>query len=385
MAYRILVVDDEPDVEALILQKFRGKIRSGEFNFVFAENGAVALEKLKQDDTIDLVFTDINMPVMDGLTLLHQIKEQNLFHKTVVVSAYGDIKNIRTAMNRGAFDFIIKPIDFSDFEITLDKTVEETQRVKDAVETKNRLEKVRHEKEELILNQNKMLEQQVEERTHQLVVEKKKSDDLLLNILPAETAEELKQKGSAEAKYYENVSVLFTDFVNFTRVSEALSAKELVQELNHYFINFDNLITDCGLEKIKTVGDGYIAVCGLPVSDEAHAVRTVKAALAIREFMDRYIEQCVKNNKQYFDIRIGIHSGPVVAGIVGVKKFAYDIWGDTVNNAARMEQSCQPGKINISHSTYEIVKEQFPCEYRGKIAAKNKGEIDMYFVNKPAN
>ena len=236
------------------------------------------------------------------------------------------------------------------------------------------------EKEKMILHQNEILEQKVVERTSELIAEKKKSDDLLLNILPAETAEELKQKGSAEAKYFENVTVIFTDFVNFTRISETLTAKELVKQLNYYFIKFDNLITEFGLEKIKTVGDGYIAACGLPIADPNHANNVAKAALAISKFVNDYKAHCTTNKLPFFDVRIGINSGSVVAGIVGVKKFAFDIWGDTVNTAARMEQTSEPGKINISGATFNLISEQFTCTHRGKMQAKNKGEIDMYFL-----
>ena len=207
---------------------------------------------------------------------------------------------------------------------------------------------------------------------------KKQSDELLLNILPAEVADELKEKGTAAAKHFDNVTVLFTDFVNFTKVAETLSPQELVDELHTCFKAFDNIIGKHNIEKIKTIGDAYLAVCGLPLPDSNHPQKVVQASIEINAFMQARHQQL--GNKT-FEIRIGINSGSVVAGIVGVKKFAYDIWGDTVNTAARMEQHSEAGKINISGSTYELVKDQFHCEHRGKITAKGKGEIDMYFVN----
>ncbi len=210
--------------------------------------------------------------------------------------------------------------------------------------------------------------------------EKKRSDDLLLNILPAETAEELKATGKAKAKSFDMVSVMFTDFKDFTKISEKLSPTELVEELHYLFHAFDNIIHTHNLEKIKTIGDSYMAAGGLPVANKTNANDVVSAALEIAEFMERHKDQRAKKGKEVFEIRIGINTGPVVAGIVGVKKFAYDIWGDTVNLASRMESSGEPGKVNISGSTYELVKDDFTCIHRGKIQAKNKGEVDMYFV-----
>jgi len=234
------------------------------------------------------------------------------------------------------------------------------------------------ENERLVRNQNVLLEQKVTERTHELAIEKKKSDDLLLNILPEEIAAELKEKGSTKAKQFDNVTVLFTDFAGFTKISEQLTPQQLVDELDACFKAFDGIMDKYGIEKIKTVGDAYLAACGLPAYHEWHAERVVDAAREIILFMQRRRSEM---GDRTFRVRIGIHSGSVVAGIVGVKKFAYDIWGDTVNTAARMEQNSEPGKINLSETTYGLVKDRFDCTYRGEIAAKHKGALKMYFVN----
>ena len=207
-----------------------------------------------------------------------------------------------------------------------------------------------------------------------------RSDELLLNILPEEVAEELKVKGSAEAKQFDEVTVMFTDFKNFTQISEKLSPSELVAEIHTCFKAFDDIIGKHDIEKIKTIGDAYMCAGGLPVANTTNATDVVNAAMEIQKFMQQHLQQRKNEDKEPFEIRIGIHTGPVVAGIVGVKKFAYDIWGDTVNIASRMESSGEAGKINISGSTYELVKGKFKCVHRGKIQAKNKGEIDMYFV-----
>lgn len=231
-----------------------------------------------------------------------------------------------------------------------------------------------------IIARNRELEAQVAERTRQLHAEKRRSEELLLNILPEQVASELKDKGSAEARLYSNVTVLFTDFKNFTKVSELLSPAELVAELNTCFTAFDMLLGKYSIEKIKTVGDAYLAVAGLPRAYDEHAVEMVALALDIRAFIR---ERHGRLKDRSFDIRIGIHSGEVVAGIVGVRKFAYDVWGDTVNTAARMEQSCPPGAINISESTHSLVQERFHCTARGGIEVKNKGKLGMYLVEGP--
>ncbi len=207
--------------------------------------------------------------------------------------------------------------------------------------------------------------------------EKNKSDELLLNILPYEVAEELKEKGSTSAQLHDEVSVLFTDFVNFTANAEKIGVQELIKELNECFTAFDQIMGRYGLEKIKTIGDAYLAVSGLPTSNPQHARNAILAAKDILTF----ITERRAHKANALDIRIGINSGPVVAGIVGVKKFAFDIWGDTVNTAARMEQNSQPGRINVSAATYELVKNEFNCEARGSIETKGKGAIEMYFVN----
>lgn len=207
--------------------------------------------------------------------------------------------------------------------------------------------------------------------------EKQISEELLLNILPEHVAEELKAHGDVQAKHFDNVTVLLTDFVSFTTAGERMTPSELVAELHACFTRFDEIVSKYNIEKIKTVGDAYLAVAGLPQPNANHAADMVSAAIEIRDFMKARKEEL---GERTFGIRLGINSGSVVAGIVGVKKFAYDIWGDTVNTAARMEQNSEAMKINISQTTYELVKDKFECTYRGEIQAKNKGMLKMYFV-----
>jgi class 3 adenylate cyclase len=222
-----------------------------------------------------------------------------------------------------------------------------------------------------LLEKNKLIED-----------EKHRSEELLLNILPAAIAMELKNTGKAQPKRHEHASVMFTDFNNFTKISEQLSPEQLVFELDTYFKAFDFIVSQYKLEKIKTIGDAYMCASGL--SDKiATPIPIIKAALEIQQYLSEVKVEKIRNNQPYFEAKIGIHTGPVVAGVVGVNKFAYDIWGDTVNIASRLQDKCEAGKLNVSEATYELIKYDFKTIHRGKIPAKNKGMIDMYYVQEP--
>ena len=232
------------------------------------------------------------------------------------------------------------------------------------------------EKRELIEAQSRGLEAKILERTFELAATQEKSDALLANILPQAIIEELKAKGHSEPRRHEEASILFTDFSGFTQAVATIPPKRLVQELDEIFRGFDDIMVANGLEKIKTIGDAYMAAGGLPVAAENHALRCVRAGLALTQF----IETRNQTAAMKWGLRVGVHSGAVVAGIVGKNKYAYDVWGDTVNIASRLESAGEVNKVNISAYTFELVRDQFECEYRGKLQAKGKGEIDMYFV-----
>jgi adenylate cyclase len=210
--------------------------------------------------------------------------------------------------------------------------------------------------------------------------EKQKSEKLLLNILPAQIAEELKHTGRVKPVYYSSASVLFTDFENFSTIAELMEPEDLVKELDYCFSYFDRVIEKYNLEKLKTIGDSYMCCGGIPQTNHTHPLDVIMAALQIQKFMAFRKIKKSKQNLPYWDIRIGIHSGSLLSGVIGKKKFVYDVWGDTVNLASRMESSGVAGQINISQATFDLVKDSFEVEHRGKILAKNMGEVDMYLI-----
>ncbi|QQL49926.1 adenylate/guanylate cyclase domain-containing protein [Mucilaginibacter ginkgonis] len=300
------------------------------------------------------------------------------FVSLFIYTTYLNVDGVR--VNRFIYDISIAGITLGislSISFCLSKTFAQKSRL--LVFKLKEVEKLSQEKQDILTHQKAKLEIEVAERTIELNRSLTRSDNLLLNILPADVAEELKEKGSADARSFDEVSVLFTDFVNFTAIGEMLGPKQLVDELHQCFKAFDDIMVKHQMEKIKTIGDAYLAVSGLPNADLYHAKNAIKAGLEIISFVKQRRDLV---GDKTFDVRVGVHSGPVVAGIVGVKKFAYDIWGDTVNTAARMEQNSVPGKINVSERTYDLVKDQFVFNYRGEIDAKNKGALKMYFAER---
>lgn len=225
-----------------------------------------------------------------------------------------------------------------------------------------------------------MLEQIINTRTEELILEKEKTETLLQNVLPRSTADEIMSKGKATKTKYNFVTVLFSDIQGFTKIAEETNPEVLIDELDKFFFYFDSVVEKYGIEKIKTIGDAYMCAGGIPEKNRTNPIEVILAALEMQEYMNRIKSSSEFSGMKLWDIRIGIHTGTVIAGVVGQKKLSYDIWGDTVNTASRMESSSEPGKINISGTTYEFVKDFFICKYRGKMPVKYKGEIDMYFV-----
>lgn len=340
-----MVVDDETDLEVLIKQKFRKQIRQKEYEFLFAINGRDALEKLVSDPEVDIILSDINMPEMDGLTLLSELQISSPLIKSVIVSAYGDMENIRTAMNRGAFDFITKPINFDDLTITMEKTIKHAQQIKNTLKA---------------IKENNILRMYVDE-----------------NVLNFMGGQEFESKIMAN----ENIegSVLFVDLCGFTKISEGSKPDVVVKMLNTYFDAMVKEIIDQNGHIDKFIGDAVMAV----FRGEYHLDRAIDAALAIRN----HINSLPKNEgdeKFQPKVSIGIKSGEMISGNIGsatLKRLDYTVIGDTVNTAARLQDVAKENQIIICESCYEQVKEAFKCENLGSVAMKNKeNEITIYNV-----
>lgn len=360
---KILVVDDEP----VNLQVLENHLSIQNYDITQASNGLKALKIIKQSkEPFDVVLLDVMMPKMSGYEVCRTIREKFPLVELpiLMLTAKNQPKDIVEGFDAGANDYLTKP--FSKVELL--------SRIKTHVLLKLTSENLQTANEKL-QEYNATLEQKIEERTQEI-------NTLLLNILPEEVANDLKTDGKAPVKYYAMSSVLFTDFQGFTKHASEMDGKELVEDLNEYFAGFDDIMEEYNLEKIKTIGDAYMAAGGIPQSNTTNPVDTVLAGLAIQEFVAAKREERKAEGKQYWDVRLGINTGEVIAGVIGTKKFAYDVWGDSVNMAARMESSGEVGEVNISHNTYEMVKDYFDLEHRGKINAKGKGEVDMYFVKR---
>jgi class 3 adenylate cyclase len=369
--YNVLYVDDEENN----LNSFRAALRRN-YNIFTALSGEEGMEILSKND-IHIVVTDQRMPGMTGVQFLQHIPvdQDNI---RIILTGFSDIESIIEAINTGkVYRYITKPWDKDELKITIDNAIE-------TVMLRRNNKALIHE---LQLN-NEQLEVKVQQRTLEIEKQKKiiemakaQSDSLLLNILPDEIAEELKRFGKSYARKYDQVSVLFSDIKGFTSIAEKLTPVKLVTQLDEVFGAFDNIIDKHNMEKIKTIGDAYMCACGLPQPDNENADKAVRAALDMQQYIKEFGLANKIQNLPVFEIRIGIHTGPLVAGVVGHRKFAYDIWGDAVNLASQMEQHSEAGKVNISGDTYQLIKDSFVCTYRGKIEAKSKGQIDMYFVD----
>ncbi len=340
---KILIAEDE-FIIAMDIKKILEKLGYEVTSFV--GKGADAIHKADIEKP-DLVLMDIMLSgPISGIEAAEVIK--NKFHIPIVyLTALTDSETLNKAKITEPGAYLLKPFD----------------------------QRGLHSAIEIALYKFKM-ETQLKLKTKELEEEKIKTDKLLHHILPNEIIKELNTNGVVVPRQYDSVTILFTDFQGFRQITNALPPSELVKKLNEIYRSFDEIIEKYGLEKLKSIGDTYMICGGLPEKTDNHAVKVISAA----QEMINYLNERNKNSKVNWRLRAGINTGPVVAGIVGSDKFTYDIWGDAVNIASRMENSSDAGKINISGSTFNLVKDYFDCEYRGKLSVKGKGEVDMYFV-----
>jgi class 3 adenylate cyclase len=335
---KVLVVDDETDLEILIKQKFRKSIRENKYTFEFAFNGVEALKKIAESPDIDFVLSDINMPEMDGLTLLTKLHESHPLIKAVIISAYGDMENIRVAMNRGAFDFITKPINFADLSLTMEKTIDHINQIRRTLQA---------------VKENNILRMYVDEN--------------VLNFMGNREYE-----ASLTANENIEATVVFIDICGFTKISETASAETVVHLLNHYFDVIVKEIIDQGGYIDKFIGDAVMAV----FKDEFHLDKAIEASLAVRARIEELPEspEGIHFSPQ---VSIGINTGEMISGNIGsasLKRLDYTVIGDTVNTAQRLESAALPNQILINAAAYEQVKDSFNCNKVGEINLKNKAK-----------
>ncbi len=344
MKTKILVVDDEADLELLIKQKFRRKIRENAYEFVFAANGQEALDRLREHPDTDIVLSDINMPVMDGLTLLGRLPEASPVTKTVMVSAYGDMQNIRAAMNGGAFDFVCKPVDFNDLELTIEKTASHVQQLRDTMRA---------------IQENNILKMYVDET----VINFMARPGFENRLLASETVE---------------ATVMFVDICGFTSLSETQSAATVVGLLNQYFDQIVKEIIAHGGYVDKFMGDAVMAV----FRGEYHLDRALDAALAVRTQLQDAHDPLPDGSDYHPAISIGINTGEMVSGNIGsasLKRLDYTVIGDTVNVSQRLQSAAQPNQIVITEAIYQRIKESFQCAPIGELKLKNKANPIMTY------
>jgi class 3 adenylate cyclase/CheY-like chemotaxis protein len=392
----ILICEDSP-IQATLLRR---TLTQQGYHVTHAKDGAEGL-KMVHEERPDLIISDVEMPNMDGYSLCRTIKQDRNLRTIplMLLTTLAEPKDLMRGLNAGADNYLTKPYDVP---VLLD-------RVKTLIDLSDQLKAKRLPPTEVLfagerytvdatlqrifnlllstyenaVHQNQALKTaqvELKKLNQDLTISRKHAEDLLLNILPKAVADELIANGFSNPVKCPDITVLFTDFVGFTKVAESMSPQDLIEDLDVYFNEFDGMVEKYSLEKLKTIGDSYMAAGGIPEPNNTHAVDCVLAALEIQRFMRDSQAQRRAEGRPTWELRIGINSGPAVAGVIGKKKFAYDIWGDTVNMASRVEASGEPGKVNISTATYARVKDFFRCEPRGKIQAKSKGEVDMYFV-----
>ncbi len=398
----ILIVDDSP-LQAIMLRR---TLANAGFDVITVKSGNDALEKMKQQ-SIDLIISDVSMPDLDGYQLCKIIKNDKNTSSIplILCTSLSDPENLIKGIEAGANNYITKPWDDENLRKIVDELLQNHSLfIKLSVNSEEIIfngvkYKIATSKQDILnfllstyQNIHKKnaelikLREQIEKTNTQLQIAQKEQAQILHNIFPDSVAQELIAYGAASPLRYEDATVMFIDFVGFSKATLDMNPKQLVEILSFHFERFDEIIDQHNLERIKTMGDGYMCAGGIPNPNNDHAINCAMAALDILKFIEDSADHLKSSYNIHFDVRIGIHSGPVIAGVVGKKRLAFDIWGETVNLASRMESHSLPNKINISNPTYEKIKNFFNVTPRGTVKVKNKEgieeiDIEMYFID----
>jgi len=341
-------------------------IKNDGYSVTTAENGKQAFEIHQSDKGLNLIISDLNMPEMNGMELIKQVRKTDPDIPIIILTGNDQVATAMTAINNGASDYLLK-----------DENIENTisYSIKRVVDKKK------------LLDQNKQLMNNILQKNDELEKareiadeERKKADNLLLNILPSKVANELKEKGKVEPVSFKSVSVMFADLKGFTRYAWNLDPKDLVKQLERLFEKFDQICENHNIEKLKTIGDAYMCAAGIPEANSTHPVDICLAAVEFQRAIQEIKAENRGKDAPDWELRVGIHSGPVTAGVIGTTKFAYDVWGDAVNVASRLEGACIPGKILVSNDLQPLICDFFDCSHAGEMELKNRGKVETYIL-----
>ena len=395
---RTIVIAEDSRVPAMILKK---ALESRGHVVHWGANGALALALVREHRPAILI-SDVEMPEMDGHALCRAVKsDADLRHIPVLMlTSLAATSDILAGLREGADAYVTKPYEPEHILERIDHLLSQDPAADRPGEplgldyggerltldvTRRQLLNLLLSTYENILQQNSKLAEMhrnLADANRQVEESLRKTRELLYKVFPRRIADELADTGQSEPRHFEAVTVLFTDFVGFTKTAEAMSPRQLITDLDHYFLRFDQLLAACGMEKLKTIGDAYMAAAGVPEPAGSHAIDAALFALGIREAVAAIGREQQAAGLPFFPIRIGLHTGPLVAGVIGQQRFLYDLWGDTVNTASRMESKGEPGRVNISATTHALVEPWFECTPRGRVEVKGKGDVEMFFLDR---
>jgi len=397
-AARTIVIAEDSRVPAMILKR---ALESRGHAVHWGANGALALALVREHRPAILI-SDVEMPEMDGHALCRAVKSDAELRQipVLMLTSLAATSDILAGLREGADAYVTKPyepehiLDRIDHLLAQDPAADRPgepleldyggERLRLDVSRRQLLNLLLSTYENILQQNSKLaaMHRELGEANRQVEESLRKTRELLYKVFPRQIADELADTGQSEPRHFEAVTVLFTDFVGFTKTAEAMSPRQLIADLDRYFLRFDQLLAECGMEKLKTIGDAYMAAAGVPEPRGSHAIDAALFALGLREAVAAIGREQQAAGLPFFPIRIGLHTGPLVAGVIGQQRFLYDLWGDTVNTASRMESKGEPGRINISATTHALLQPWFECTPRGRVEVKGKGEVEMFFLDR---